>query len=229
MPTQNFDQSTQYNNICLNLSEFMTNDVLSALRQLKPKFTKGPDEIPAFVVRDCANVLAEPLTIIFNLSLKTGTFPDIWKRSQICPVYKKGNKHEIENHRPITIICNFAKVFEIALHAVIYPHAEGQITQCQHGFVKNRSTVTNLMCITQYISQNLDTNTQVDVLYTDFSKAFDRLDHIYCCINFKLWVFLSYLLIFLNRILVKEHNMWNTVAKGPVKLLLLQGYLRDLY
>lgn len=166
-----------HNNNNLHIDKFSTNDILSALKKLKPKFTKGPDDVPAFIVRDCAHAFVEPLCIIFNMSLKSGIFPDIWKKSRVCPVYKKGEKNNIENYRQITIICNFAKVFEIALHNVLYPHIEGQISVHQHGFVKNRSTVSNLFCITQYVAQYMDLNGQVDVLYTDFSKAFDRVDH----------------------------------------------------
>ena len=74
-------------------------EVLKSLKKIKPKFTKGPD--------NCAAIFAGPLTIIFNMSLRTCTFPDTWKYSRFCFVSKKVNK--IENYRPITIICNFAK------------------------------------------------------------------------------------------------------------------------
>lgn len=167
-----------YNNCAtLHLTEFSEADVLNALKRLKPKFTKGPDNIPAFIIRDCAHALVKPLTVIFNLSLRSSKFPDIWKHARICAVYKKGDRGNVENYRQITIICNFAKVFEIALHDILYWHLQGQITMHQHGFMRNRSTVTNLFCLTQYISYQMDVNNQVDVLYTDFSKAFDRLDH----------------------------------------------------
>lgn len=166
-----------YNNQHLHFAQFNTNDILTALRKLKPKFTKGPDGIPAFIIRDCAYALAEPLTILFNLILRTCMIPNIWKRARICAVFKKGDRNNVENYRPITIICNFAKVLEIALHDILYRHVQGQISPHQHGFMRNRSTTTNLFCITQFVAQHLDMNVQVDVIYTDFSKAFDRLDH----------------------------------------------------
>ena len=152
-------------------------EVLKALKKIKPKFTKGPDNIPAFIVKDCAHIFARPLTIIFNLSLKSQKFPDVWKFSRLCPVYKKDNKYNAENYRPITIICNFAKVFEFTLNVPLTRHVQNQIVTNQHGFVSGRSTETNLTCLTQYVSEKLDDNKQVDVIYTDFSKAFDRLDH----------------------------------------------------
>ena len=77
----------------------------------------------------------------------------------------------------MTIICNFAKVFEIALDVILYPHVQGQISIHHYGFMRNRSTTTNLFCITLFIVQNFEINVQVDVVCTDFSKALDRLDH----------------------------------------------------
>ena len=56
----------------------------------------------------------------FNLILSTETFPDKWKQSRICPVFKKGSKNEVENHRPIAILCNFSKIFEILLHDYLF-------------------------------------------------------------------------------------------------------------
>lgn len=161
----------------LRLSMFSEKDVLKSLNKIKPKFTKGPDNIPAFIVKDCAHVFAEPLTIIFNLSLKLRVFPNVWKYSRLCPVYKKDNKYNAENYRPITIICNFAKVFEFTLNTALSRHVHGQIVINQHGFVPGRSTETNLTCVTQFVSEKLDDSKQVDIIYTDFSKAFDRLDH----------------------------------------------------
>lgn len=153
------------------------NDVYEVLRRIKPKLTSGPDGIPAFFLRDCALVLACPLMKIFNLCLKSKKFPDMWKLSRVCPVFKKGDKNLVINYRPITIICNFSKAFEMILHKIIYANTSSLISIHQHGFMQGRSTTTNLFCITQYISEYVDAGRQVDVIYTDFSKAFDRLDH----------------------------------------------------
>lgn len=164
-------------NSVLQMQYVNEDQVLRALRQIKPKFTTGPDGIPAFLVRDCANALAAPLLFLFNLSIQTSTFPACWKKAKVCPVFKKGKKTEITNFRPITIICNFAKVFECLLYEPLYCHVKHALSPQQHGFMKGRSTVTNLMCITQYIATSIDLHFQTDVVYTDFSKAFDRLNH----------------------------------------------------
>lgn len=157
--------------------QFSDQETLRALLRLKAKFTSGPDGIPAFLIRDCAAVLSVPLTFLFNLSLRTCTFPSDWKLSNSVPVPKKGDKSEITNYRQIIIMNNFAKVLEFLLVDKIELRARPLITGAQHGFVRGRSTVTNLACITEFISDAMDRGCQTDVIYTDFSKAFDMVDH----------------------------------------------------
>ncbi|XP_063933353.1 uncharacterized protein LOC135145176 [Zophobas morio] len=152
-------------------------EVLTAIKKLKPTLTAGPDEIPSFFVKDCGIILASPLTVIFNLILSNSKFPDKWKLSRILPIHKKGSTAEISEYRPIALINNFAKVFEFVMHARIFSHVSQHLSPMQHGFIKGRSTVTNLMIKTQYISEMFDKHLQVDCIYLDFSKAFDRIDH----------------------------------------------------
>ena len=161
----------------LDIPSFSEGEVLASLKRLKGKLTAVPDMIPSFLLKDCSLVFARPLTALFNLCLSTETFPDGWKLSKLTPIHKKGSKCEVQNYRPITIINNFSKVFEMVLHERISTFFRDQLVDCQHGFVSGRSTVTNLCCITQYLSESIDDKHQCDVIYTDFSKAFDQLDH----------------------------------------------------
>lgn len=161
----------------LVLSRFEEKDVLAAIGSLKDTLTMGPDMVPAFILRDCRYVLVEPLHHVINLILRHGKCPDSWKISRVTPVLKSGDKSKIINYRPISLICSFAKVFELAMHGPIYHHILNQISTAQHGFVKGRSTVTNLCSFTHLVSEALDNRHQVDVVYTDFSKAFDLVPH----------------------------------------------------
>ena len=151
--------------------------VLQALKTFKNNTTCGPDEIPSFLLRDCATIFAKPLTMLFNLILKTQSFPNIWKQTKIVPVFKSGDKCDITNYRPIALLCNFSKLFERIICNFLSFHTRPLISEHQHGFMRGRSTTTNLVCVTQFIANSLDQLGQVDVIYTDFSKAFDRLDH----------------------------------------------------
>lgn len=71
----------------LHVPSLSNSEVLSALKQLKPKRTRGLDGIPGFIINDCACAIVTPLIIIFNLSLNTDVFPDRWKKTRISPVF----------------------------------------------------------------------------------------------------------------------------------------------
>ena len=168
--------------INLNSSQFFLTvltpgDIELACKKLKAKPTSGPDGIPSFIVKDCAAAFAKHLTIIFNLCIRNCLFPDLWKQSKICPIFKKDDRSKVENYRPVALINNFSKVFELVLHAYLSFYVNPKINDQQHGFCPGKSTVTNLCTISQHVSEQLDAGFQVDVVYTDFSKAFDRLDH----------------------------------------------------
>ncbi|XP_063901619.1 uncharacterized protein LOC135121243, partial [Zophobas morio] len=151
------------------VSTISENLVFDKLKNLKPKFTNGPDSIPAFVIKDCAAVFTKPLTFLFNLVLVSSKFPDRWKISKIVPLFKGGNRALIENYRPISILNNFAKVFELTLVEGLRHQCKNLIVGNQHGFVQGRSTVTNLLTITQHLSNNLD-NQHINTLTSDAVK-----------------------------------------------------------
>lgn len=169
-------ENKECDNFYLNVKDIDESQVAKCLSRLKNKFTSGVDQIPSFLVRDCVS-LASPLCTIFNLALKTCRFPDCWKTARVCPVLKSGDAFSISNYRPISILPNFAKVFEMTLYTNIYPYIQQKLSPFQHGFMEHRSTVSNLLSFSDYVSSALDKQVQVDVVYTDFSKAFDRISH----------------------------------------------------
>lgn len=151
-------------------------DITAAVKKLKAKTSFGPDLIPSFVLKGCFEPLLTPLAYIYNLSLNSGIFPDLWKISKVTPLHKTGDKASVSNYRPVAILSSPAKLFELIIHKYIYSQVEPFIIDQQHGFRSGRSTVSNLMVFTEYISQALDSNNQVDVSYNDFAKAFDSVD-----------------------------------------------------
>lgn len=180
MPSSNDNDdliTAEQNSQIINIGKISITEIQDAIKKLKNKMTAGIDLIPSFIVKDCASVLCIPMFILFNLSLKTCEFPNTWKIARVCPVFKNGDLSLISNYRAISILNNFAKVFEIVLYNRIHLSIKLVISPNQHGFMANRSTISNLVLITQYISDNLDDQGQVDTVYTDFSKAFDRIDH----------------------------------------------------
>lgn len=159
------------------IKELTEKDLLPVLKHFKNKMTSGHDFLPSFLIKDCAYVLVIPLLKIFNTILKTSVFPNRWKLARVCPVLKTGSSGVAENYRPISILCNFAKAFEKVVYNLLLPQVKPFISTSQHGFLSKRSTVTNLSILNQTLCTSLDQRHQVDVIYTDFSKAFDKLDH----------------------------------------------------
>ena len=152
-------------------------DVINAMAKLPNKFTAGDDHIPSFFVRDVRFVLAKPMASIINMAIRSATFPRRWKVARVVPVLKKGDPANVNNYRPISILSNLSKVMEHIMYVNIYHRVKSFLSPNQHGFMSRRSTVTNLASISQFLAETLDNGGQADVIYTDFSKAFDVLDH----------------------------------------------------
>jgi len=95
----------------------------------------------------------------------------------VIPLHKKGSKLDASNYRGISKLSAIPKLFE----NVITPHLQhlcrSIISPCQHGFMKRRSTSTNLFELTSFVIPGFKNNLQTDIIYTDFSKAFDSVNH----------------------------------------------------
>lgn len=174
--------SLHVNPVCDNLSvlhgfSIQECDILKAVKKIKCNTVSGPDSIPAFLVVDCITCFVEPLCYIFNLILRKSVYPNVWKTSRILPIFKSGDKSNVKSYRPIALLSNFLKLFECILSEAIVSHVESKLSPDQHGFIKGRSTMTNLCEFTQMVSKALDHRLQVDVVYTDMTKAFDRVNH----------------------------------------------------
>lgn len=137
----------------------------------------GPDGLPPCMLVNCASTLLLPLTMLYNCSLSTGTFPELWKRSFLVPVFKSGARNKVENYRGIAIISSIPKLFEKLVLDVMELTVISRLNDEKHGFVKGRSTVTNLVLYSSFLVNGIEGGGQVDSIYTDFSRAFDRVNH----------------------------------------------------
>lgn len=162
-------------NLCrITISE---KDISRGIRKLDIYKGAGPDEIPPIFLQRCGAALVLPLFIIFNRSLKDGVFPDEWKRAKIVPIFKKGDIHDTKNYRPISILSCLSKLFESLVCPIITRHIDRHLSDHQHGFRSGRSTQTNLVSFVTYLAKHIDNNQQIDAIYTDFSNAFDKVNH----------------------------------------------------
>ena len=160
-----------------NFAKVTEEDILISIKKLKAKKTTGPDNIPSYIYKGCADFLLKPLMFIFNLAISKNYFPDLLKMALVSPIHKSGSKNNIEHYRPISLINVIGKIFESVIFDRIMSHVWNEISFCQHGFVADRSTVTNLCVFAEHVSEALDNKNQLDVIYTDCAKAFDKVDH----------------------------------------------------
>lgn len=151
--------------------------ILRKIEKLDTNKGSGPDDIPALFVKNCAKELCLPLEILFNKSIKSGTFPTFWKVAHVIPVFKSGDKSDCSNYRPISILSCLSKLFESVVYDVLYGHVRPFLHPRQHGFVTGKSTTSNLLEYKNYICRAFAKRMQVDSVYTDFAKAFDKVNH----------------------------------------------------
>ena len=137
----------------------------------------GPDKIPPYIYKGCGNFLLKPLKYIFNLCLSSSTVPTAWKVTKVVPTPKKINTTEVSEHRPIAMPSVPAKIFESIIHSRIFSQVKHLIANNQHGFYTSRGTHTSLADFAHMIVEQLDQSIQVDTIYTDFQKAFDKVSH----------------------------------------------------
>lgn len=173
-------------------------DIATAIKMLKPKSAIGIDGIPAFFYKGYCDILVKPICMLMNLALKSNCFPNQLKICSITPLHKSGKTNEISNYRPVAIPTALAKIFERVIHNKIYNHVKGVIIREQHGFVKNRSTNTNLSIISHDIAHEIHSGGQIDVVYTDLAKAFDKVNHSTLIKKLKIYNFDDNLLKFLK-------------------------------
>ena len=153
--------------------------VLKKLQNLNGDKSCGPDLVHPFILKNCACVLANPLTLIFKKSLSEGTLPSIWKHGQITPLFKKGKRNVPANYRPVALTSVICKTLESLIADEIVEHItiNSLKVKNQHGFTKFKSTVTNLLQALNIWTDALSHGFPVDVIYFDYEKAFDKAPH----------------------------------------------------
>ena len=127
-----------------------------------------------------ANLITIPFCNIFNKSLSSGSFPGDWKCVRVTPLFKQGERTDVNNYRPISVISVIAKVFERIVYNQLYGFLANEeiITKQQSGFRSLHSTVTALLEATDSWAFNIDCGNAVNaVVFLDFKKAFDTVDH----------------------------------------------------
>ena len=155
------------------------NEVKAKLKNLNITKSPGIDSIHPIILVNNADELTKPIYEIFCDSLSSGEVPKEWKLANVTPIYKSGARDLSKNYRPISLTSQICKILESIIKDRITEHLDryGLINSTQHGFVRHKSCLTNLLEFYEYTSKYIDQGLPVDVIYLDFQKAFDKVPH----------------------------------------------------
>ena len=142
------------------------------------------------MIKVCSESLTVPLRIIFEHSLKEDRFPEIWKKANVLPVHKKEDKNLLNNHRPVSLLPIFSKIFERLIYNSLFNHFQSNklFISSQSSFLPGDSCIAQLLSIIREIQTSFDNNPTVDVrgVFLDISEAFDKVGIVVFYSSYKL-------------------------------------------
>ena len=200
-------------------------DVERALSSLKTSSAPGPDGVHPRMLKECAQALSHPLHTIFKASLTAGYVPRDWRRANVTPIFKKGDKADALNYRPISLTSVVCKVLEKLIRIKIVEHLEdiSYFSQHQHGFRSGKSCLTQLLEYFADVEEILDDGDSVDAVYLDCRKAFDTVPHNHLLVKLeaagirgsvKTWI-MRFLENREQRVTIRDsHSSWRRVWSG---------------
>ena len=161
------------------LSPTCLNEIITIIKELDQSACPGPDTIHPSAIKAACNYISPILVSLINYCLEDAIFPSKLKPAVVTPIFKDGDKANLSNYRPISILNSFSKIYEKVIstrllsffdsHNILYTH--------QYGFRKNHSTYMPIVSLTDRISDNLEKRLHTLTLFLDFKKAFDSVDH----------------------------------------------------
>ena len=161
----------------LEVIQVSSEEVVSLLSQLDTSKATGPDKLPAIILKNCAKSLSLSLSAFINFSLKTGLYLSEWKEANIPPVHKNGPRDDVLNYRPISLLPIVSKIQEKCVARKLVPHISDILHTAQYGFQAGVSCASQLVEVFHDIASVLDKGKETDIIYLDFSKAFDSVCH----------------------------------------------------
>ncbi|KAJ3665853.1 hypothetical protein Zmor_001320 [Zophobas morio] len=164
-------------NVSLDSTEFPEDVICNKLKKLKLSKSPGPDAITASVLAHCAECLCLPLSLLMKQSFTSGILRFDWKTAIMRPIFKKGDKFNPCNYRPISLTSLIVKTMQSIIYEALIKFLLDQhlIPVEQHRLLPGKSTISNLLfCLSDW-TRRYDSGVRVDVVYLDYSKAFDRV------------------------------------------------------
>ena len=151
--------------------------VQDKIKKLRTEAAAGPDKIGPKLLKELSDVVASPLATIMRRSIESGQVPGDWKEANVTPIFKKGQKSSPGNYRPVSLTSVSCKMMEAIVKddIVHYLDKKKLIRTSQHGFVKGRSCVSNILEFLDKVTVAVDGGEAADVIFLDFAKAFDKV------------------------------------------------------
>ena len=153
--------------------------VLGVLLVLNESSSPGPDGIHPMLLKRCAHAVALPLMYVFKKVYSSGVLPRDWRCSEIAALFKGGTKSDPLNYRPVSLTSVCCKVMErlISAHVTEFLDRNDLLSNRQFGFRRGRSTEDQLLLTYGGVANRVDQGEVVDLVFLDFSKAFDLVSH----------------------------------------------------
>ena len=165
---------------CLLDINFTIQDIEDEIDNLKNNSAPGPDNFPVMLLKSCKKSLSKPIYELWRKSLDTSQIADIHKHAIIAPIPKPGSvSHLAKSYRPISLTSHITKIFEKVIRKAIIKHMQENnlLPNNQHGFIHGRSTLSQLLNQVEIIIRSIEADKDIDTIYLDFAKAFDKVDH----------------------------------------------------
>ena len=176
----NIPMNMKFNNIkSLYLKPVTENEVLKYISSLKNSASPGEDGIGSELIKNIHLHILKPLAHIINLIFRTGIVPEYFKTSIVVPIYKSGDKNQITNYRPISLINNFSKILEKALkeRLINFLNSCNILSDKQYAFLENMSTNDAMCQLVTEITNQLNEGRKAMAVFLDLAKAFDTVPH----------------------------------------------------
>ena len=182
-PKYNFKTENFYNTQPAFRIKITEEDIVKSIDEMPNNTSSGPDTWPVQLLKMCKKQLAKPLAEMWQKSLDTGEIPLELLKANVTPIYKKGDKCEPSNYRPISLTSLIIKIIEriIRKHIVKYLEDNKLLNNIQHAFRSGRSCLSQLLNHFDRVLSAVEEGDQYDVIYTDYSKAFDKCDFAIIC------------------------------------------------
>ena len=154
-------------------------ELCNIINDLPNKKSHGHDGVDNCVLKQIVLQIAEPLVHIFNLSLTSGVVPGKMKTAKVVPIFKKGNKLNLSNYRPISLLTSLSKILEKIIYKRTVTFLKDNKVFCnfQFGFREKHSTSHAILTLINTITSAIDKSLHTIGIFLDFSKAFDTIDH----------------------------------------------------